>query len=315
MKLTSALAEARIPWLRAQDALREDLAGDDGFAAAAQSRREDLLVHFALMQFPGSPKYRHLPQSIQADIRSFFGKHASAQDESRRLLFATGDRDGIRADSETGVVAGLAGKRGDRHIRFRSSVLPRLPPRLRVLVGSAEVLQGGVDACDFVEINLDAPRITMITCDDVSKAIPFVVENIRVDLGRRKVTFDRRVPGSVPLYFKSRYLPPDDADRERQTRIDAALRTTGLFPEGAPEPSWEVVRAKLAGPGRAGCPAEPRDRSPLRESLRPSLLWPSPEALAEHETDQVFALAVDVNALTVAFEIWAELRSSRIFEA
>lgn len=205
------------------------------------------------MQFPGSPKYRHLPQSIQADIRSFFGKHASAQDELRRLLFATGDPEGIRADSETAVAAGLAGMRGDRHIRFRSSVLPRLPPRLRVLVGSAEVLQGGVDACDFVEINLDAPRITMITCDDVSKAIPFVVENIRVDLGRRKVTFDRRVPGSVPLYFKSRYLPTDDADRERQTKIDAALRATGLFPEGAPEPSWEVLRTKLAG--RVATPA------------------------------------------------------------
>ena len=243
--LTSALTEARIPWLRAQEALREDLAGDDGFAAAAESRREDLLVHFALMQFPGSPKYRQLPQSIRADIRSFFGKHASAQDESRRLLFATGDRAGIRADSETAVAAGLAGMRDDRHIRFRSSVLPRLPPRLRVLVGSAEVLQGGVDACDFVEINLEAPRITMITCDDVSKVIPFVVENIRVDLGRRKVTFDRHAPESVPLYFKSRYLSPDDADLERQTRIDAALKATGLFPEGAPEPSWEVVCTQL----------------------------------------------------------------------
>jgi hypothetical protein len=45
----------------------------------------------------------------------------------------------------------------------------------------------------------------------------------------------------------------------------------------------------------------------------PSLLRPSPEALAEHEADQVFALAVDVMRFTVAFEIWAELRSSRIF--
>ena len=125
-------------------------------------------------------------------------------------------------------------------------MLPRLPPRLRVLVGSAEVLQGGVDACDFVEINLEAPRIKMITCDDISKAIPFVVENIRVDLGRRKVTFDRHAPESSPVYFKSRYLPHDDPDRERQAKIDGALAATGLFPDGAPEPGWDVVRNRLA---------------------------------------------------------------------
>ena len=244
-ELSSALAEARIPWPRAKEGLRDDLAIDDDFAAAAQSRREDLLVHFALMQFPGSPKYRHMPQSIQTDIRSFFGSHAAVQDESRRLLFASGDREGIRTDAATAVASGLAGMRDERHIRFRSSVLPRLPPRLRVLVGSGEVLQGGVDACDFVEINLDAPRIKMITCDDVSKAIPFVVENIRVDLGRRKVSFDRRAPQSTPLYFKSRYLPHDDPDRERQARIDDGLKATGLFPEGAREPSWDIVRARL----------------------------------------------------------------------
>jgi hypothetical protein len=46
------------------------------------------------------------------------------------------------------------------------------PPRLRVLVGSAEVLQGGVEASDFVEIDLEAPRIVMITRDDVERYIP-----------------------------------------------------------------------------------------------------------------------------------------------
>ena len=89
-ELSTALAEVRIPWSRAQEALREDLAGDDSFAAAAQSRREDLLVHFALMQFPGSPKYRHLPQSIQTDIRSFFGNHAAVQDEVEASLVRDG---------------------------------------------------------------------------------------------------------------------------------------------------------------------------------------------------------------------------------
>ncbi len=244
-ELSLALAEARIPWSRAQEALREDLAGEDGFAAASQARREDLLVHFALMQFPGSPKYRNLPQSIQTDIRSFFGNHAAVQEESRRLLFATGDRAGIRADAGTAVTSGLAGMRGDRHIRFRPSTLPRLPERLRVLVGCAEVLQGGVDACDFVEINLEAPRIKMMICDDIERAIPFVVENIRVDLARLTVSFDRRDPETSPIYFKSRYLPHDDPERHRQIAIEEAMIASGLFPAQGPEPRWQDVRQEL----------------------------------------------------------------------
>jgi len=45
--------------------LRDDLREDETFAIAGRVRREDLLVHFALMQFPGAPRYRHLPRSIQ----------------------------------------------------------------------------------------------------------------------------------------------------------------------------------------------------------------------------------------------------------
>jgi DNA phosphorothioation-associated putative methyltransferase len=246
-ELGAALTTARIPWSRTLDALREDLAADEAFATTAQARREDLLVHFALMQFPGSPKYRSLPQSIQTDIRSFFGSHSAVQEESHRLLFAAGDRPGIRADAEAAVAAGLAGMRGDRYIRFRPSALPRLPARLRVLVGCAEVLQGGVEACDFVEINLEAPRIKMIICDDVERTIPFVVENIRVDLGRLKVSMDRREPETTPIYFKSRYLPRDDPERERQAPIEAAMTATGLFPPDAPEPPWQDARKALVG--------------------------------------------------------------------
>ncbi len=59
-----------------------------------------LLVHMALQQFPGSPKYRSLPRSIQVDIKAFFASQANALMEARRLLFSAGDRAAIRADAE-----------------------------------------------------------------------------------------------------------------------------------------------------------------------------------------------------------------------
>lgn len=242
----AALAATRVSWSRTVEALRDDLVSDEAFAAAARARKDDLLVHFALLQFPGSPKYRSLPQSIQIDVRSFFGSHTSAQEEARRLLFATGDKVAIRADAEAAVASGLGGMRGDHAFRFRAPMLARLPARLRVRVGCAEFLQGGVDACDFVEVDLDAPRITMIVCDDVEKSIPFVVERIRVDLGRLKVSTDRREPQTTPIYFKSRYLPSDDPAREHQLAIEAELYATGLFAPGCPEPKWPEIRSVIA---------------------------------------------------------------------
>jgi DNA phosphorothioation-associated putative methyltransferase len=137
-EVLASISENRVSWQRAMDLLREDLVDDETFATAGRTRREDLLVHLALMQFPGAPKYRHLPRSIQADLKAFFKGHSAAMEESRRLLFAAGDRQGVRADVGAALAEGLGGLRGPRHFRFRSAVLSRLSPRLRVLVGSAE---------------------------------------------------------------------------------------------------------------------------------------------------------------------------------
>ena len=241
----AALATNRVAWPRVLEFLREELKDDETFAQRHETRRNDLLVHLALTQFPGSPKYRSLPKSIQADIKAFFRNHAAAQEEGRRLLFATGDRAKIRQDVEAALTAPLGAMRGDRWFRFRSSTLPRLPSRLRVLVGCAEVLQGGVDACDFVDIDTEAPRIAMVTCDDVESLIPFVVESVTVDLARQKVSANKHDPYAAPVYFKSRFLPPDDEAHDRQIAGEQILVSTGLFEPGGPEPSWQSIEAAL----------------------------------------------------------------------
>src|SRR4030095_10582229 len=83
------------------------------FARAAEARKEDLLLHLALSQVPGAPKYKTLPRSIQADIRAFFRSHAAALEKGRRLLFAAGDHAGVRADAEAAAATRLGGLRGD----------------------------------------------------------------------------------------------------------------------------------------------------------------------------------------------------------
>jgi DNA phosphorothioation-associated putative methyltransferase len=241
----ATLAAERVGVQRALDLLRDEVANDREFALAARTRRQDLLVHLALSQVPGAPRYKTLPRSLQTDIRAFFQSHAAGLKEGRRLLFAAGDRAGVKADAESAAAAGLGGFRGEKSFRFRASVLPRLPMRLRVMVGCAEVLQGGVEAADFVDIDLEAPGVTMIVCDDIEQPVPFVVERVRVDLGQLKVSADRREPQSTPIFFKSRYLPADDEMRRDQERFETVLAATGLFQKDHPEPHWSDVRAAL----------------------------------------------------------------------
>jgi DNA phosphorothioation-associated putative methyltransferase len=241
----SALSAERVRVQRALELLKDDLAGDREFDQAAQARRQDLLVHLALSLVPGAPKYKTLPRSLQSDIRAFFGSHAVGLEEARRLLFAAGDRAGVRADAAAAAASGLGGMRAEKSFRFRSAVLPRLPARLRVMVGCAEVLQGGVEAADFVDIDLEAPRVTMVVCDDIEQPVPFIMETARVDLGRLKVSADRREPQSTPIYFKSRYLPADDEKRREQEEFEISLLATGMFKEGQPEPPWDKVQPAL----------------------------------------------------------------------
>ncbi|WP_296711255.1 DNA phosphorothioation-associated putative methyltransferase [Rhodoblastus sp.] len=237
--------DAHISWTRLIEALHQDVSDDQDFVEAARTRREDLLVHLALQQFPGSPKYRSLPKSLQIDIKAFFKSHTTALAEGRQLLFAAGDRAGVRADVEAALAAGLGGLRRDRRFRFRSSVLTRLPARLRVVVGCAEVLQGGADACDFIDLDLEAPKVTMLTCDDADQPVPCIVEKLRIDMARLRVSLDKRDQGSSPIYFKSRYLPADAPERSVQMEFESELRSTGLFVDQDAEPHLEDVVALL----------------------------------------------------------------------
>jgi hypothetical protein len=102
-----------------------------------------------------------------------------------------------------------------------------------------------VESSDFVDIDLEAPRIVMITCDDIERPIPFVIERTFVDLGRLKVSTDRREPESTPIYLKSRFMPADDPARDSQSSFEAKLVATGLFIPDKREPEWAEVKKKL----------------------------------------------------------------------
>jgi hypothetical protein len=97
-----------------------------------------------------------------------------------------------------------------------------------------------------VDIDIETPRIAMVTCDAIASLVPFIVESVTEDLARQKVSAKKNT--SLLLrrsIFKCRYLALDDALRERQAAAEAVLVATGLFRQRDHEPPWEIVKAAL----------------------------------------------------------------------
>ncbi|WP_198382981.1 DNA phosphorothioation-associated putative methyltransferase [Roseomonas sp. KE2513] len=229
--LLGRLQAAKVSPARATSLCLSDLFEQGELATAASGRREDLLVHFAMLMFPGAPRYANLARSIQRDVRTFFGSHAAALEEARRHMFSAGKPEAISEGVEAAVAAGLGAMRDEETFRFAVPTLDRLPPavRLRALCGG--LLRGGVEGADFIDMKIGAPRLTFIQCMNASARLPVISETTRVDLGRARVTVDR--PDGMVLYLKGRFLPVDAPKREEQVEFDRRLLVAGIVtPDG-----------------------------------------------------------------------------------
>jgi len=255
--LLGQLLAAKISASRATQFCLSDLFDQADLALAATTRREDLLVHFALNLFPGAAPYTSLPRSIQRDIKSLFGSHVSTMQSARELLFSAGKPEAIRAAAEVAGKGGAGAMRDERTFRFQAQALSRLPAVLRVLVGCAGILRGGVEGADFVDIKLDVSRVTFLTCVDASARLPIVSERTRVDLSRLRSTTEK--PEGLVLYLKGRYLPLDAAGREGQVEFDRQLLATGLVSSEGRGPRFSELQTIIMRRREARSASESND--------------------------------------------------------
>jgi DNA phosphorothioation-associated putative methyltransferase len=260
--LRERLQAAKVSGARAIALCLSDMFDQKQLAAAAEGRREDLLVHFAMLLFPGAPRYAALARSIQRDVRTFFGSHAAALEEARRLMFSAGKPEIVMEGIRAAIAAGLGAMRDENTFRFSAPELDRLPPVLRLRVRCGGLLRGGVAAADFVDVKLDSPRLTFIACADAAARLPVVSERTRVDLGRARVTVDQ--PDGMVLYLKGRYLPPDAPEREEQLKFDRRLLASGIVTADGRGPRLAELR-ELMRKRRAAQSDVPR-KQPSRQA-------------------------------------------------
>ncbi|RUX42926.1 DNA phosphorothioation-associated putative methyltransferase, partial [Mesorhizobium sp. M4A.F.Ca.ET.050.02.1.1] len=245
----TALEEKGITVGRALAACAREIADPAQLKVAADSRREDLVVHFAVTLFPGASRYGSLPASIQRDVRTFFGSLASVVEAAKAELHSLRDRAALEEAYGEAARSGYASYENGT-LRFMAENLEQLPVKARIVAGCAEIVHQGFALLDFIEIGPEQGVVRGLECDMVESALPRVRASVEVDLARsrsRTKTFEGKV-----LYLKSRYLQRGHPGLGKQTAADRKLLELGIVDAKGNGPPADRIAAMLASATRAG---------------------------------------------------------------
>ena len=210
----------------------EQFHGTEAVAAAFRSRKEDLLVFFALQQFEQRQRYTALSEELRRDIKTFFGTYQNAQEEARQLLFSAGNRELIRQLCREAAGNGLGWLEKDHALYLHTNLVERLPAVLRVYVGCASYVFGDVTSADLIKVHIDSAKITLLSCDDFAGTLlPRLLESITIRFRDRDVDrFTYGGPHKPPyIYRKSRFITADFPHYEEQVAFEKALDALNLF--------------------------------------------------------------------------------------
>jgi DNA phosphorothioation-associated putative methyltransferase len=239
----ASLSSKKISPSRALAACVQELIDPAQMKLAADARREDLLVHFALSLFPGAPAYGSLPGSIQRHVRTLFGSHSAVMEAARGSLLALRDPDHVKDAFARAAASGFASFDAGR-LRFSADSLEQLPVPVRILAGCADIVHQGFTSLDLIEIGPGNGMLCGILCEGLDRALPRILTTVEVDLTRSRSRV-RKHEGKV-LYLKSRYLHRGHPSLAKQAAVDKRLLELGIVDEDGCGPSSAKFAALLA---------------------------------------------------------------------
>lgn len=222
--------------------------GDEGLSQAALARATEMLVHFALGNFDGRVYFKYLPDDVKRDITEFFGGYKKLQEQSKALLFSISDTTLLAEACSVASSDGLGYMLTEDSLQLHVSCVDRLPAILRVYIGCAERLIGGIGRASLVKIHVYSGKASFMAYDDFERqAIPYLVERIKVNLWHRKIDYFDYIAGYAPppLLMKSLYLPEDHEHFDEQSIFDGRLMKSGLFDISNPHPARSEFESAL----------------------------------------------------------------------
>jgi DNA phosphorothioation-associated putative methyltransferase len=157
---------------------------------AQQERTADLLVYFALGFFKRRNAYVRMPQSLQRDIKAFFGKYTDARDQGKALLFSVSDVQVIyRACIEAHAALPASQLNGQHDLIFQKQYLNQCPKELRVYIGCATQLYGELDNINLIKAHIESGKVSLMAYDDWEKEKPLLKERIKIKLRDQDIDF------------------------------------------------------------------------------------------------------------------------------
>ena len=175
--------------LKAFQALNEQHGGSL-FLEAQQDRQNDLLVYFALGLFDKRQAYSQMPDSLKRDIKVFFKSISDAQNQARTILFSAGKPKVIQDACVSAHRRIECGEYTDGHsFTFHKDFLNSLPPVLRIYIGCAIQLYGGIDEIHLIKAHIRSGKVSLMRYKDWEKDIPLLIERIKIKLREQDIDF------------------------------------------------------------------------------------------------------------------------------
>ena len=160
------------------------------YEQAQRERTDDLLVYFALSFFKKRSAYRRMPQSLQRDIKAFFGKYTDARDQGKALLFSVSEPEVIYNSCVQAHKELPASQLNGQHdLIFHKQYLNQCPKELRVYIGCATQLYGELDNINLIKAHIESGKVSLMAYDDWEKEQPLLKERIKIKLRDQDIDF------------------------------------------------------------------------------------------------------------------------------
>ncbi|MGZ5738092.1 MAG: DNA phosphorothioation-associated putative methyltransferase [Burkholderiales bacterium] len=217
--------------------------------AARAVRMSDLLVFGAQRQFEKRAAYRELEPGLRADVRHFFGDHATWQASARAVLFDVGNLAHIDAACREATAKGYGHLDEGHSLQLHISLLERLPTLLRVYVACATMLCGDVSEFDIVKIHIRSGKVTLLKFEDFEgHPLPRLLQRVKVNLRDQDLdvfNYGVEYPPTL-LYHKSHFINEEFSHFAAQLAFEEALDSLGLYDLSGYGPSETAFHRTLA---------------------------------------------------------------------
>ncbi|MGR5000601.1 DNA phosphorothioation-associated putative methyltransferase [Vibrio celticus] len=226
--------------------LLQEMFDTQEFEQAEKSRKEDLLLYFAMGLFEKRKPYTQQPEPLKRDIKALFDDYKTAINLAAELLFAIANTDLIHQQCEKAHSLLPASLLNEGHsLILHQDFIDNLPPLLRVYVGAGLQMYGELDEeIDLIKIHITSGKLTLTAYDDFEKSVPFLAERIKIKMAEQDIDFfdyvneDRR----PPLLNKHLYMPAEHENYKKQQSFDKRLAKLMEF---EPTEETQMIRAEF----------------------------------------------------------------------